>query len=173
MEGKNTLPNKKKPQKAPSKEGQPAHGNPPSAGQHVSLCSCHCSLFWRWKSICFSFFCKIHLDAAFWSVATATAEVKFKPDLRFQKRRCRGNTWALTFKTALQRQNYSLTKSCFCLHVCKCGELHWRQSGRVSIYNLQLEQNRANCAYEIIGVQNPFNVLESLQTKTSLPRLVK
>lgn len=170
MEGKNIPPNKKNPQKAPSKEGQPAHGNPPCTGQHVCLYSRHCSLFWRWKPICFSFFSNIHLI-----VATATAEVKFKPDLRFQKKRCRGNTWALTFKTALQRQNYSLTKSYFWLRVCKCGELHWCQTVKLSIYNLQLEQNRASCAYEIMGAQNTLNFLglESLKTKTSLLRLAK
>lgn len=174
MEGKNT-PLIKKTTERTQQGGAASAWEPPSAGQHVCLCSCHCSLFWRWKSICFSFFCKIHLDAVFWSVVRATAEVKFKPDLRFQKMRHRGNIWALTFKTALQRQNYSLTKSCFWLHMCKCEELHWCQTGRLSIYNLQLEQNRVSRAYEIMGVWNTLNFLglESLKTKTSLLRLVK
>lgn len=65
MEGKNTPPNKKKTTESIQQGGTASAWEPPAAGQHVCLCSCHCSLFWRWKSICFSFFCKIHLDAVF------------------------------------------------------------------------------------------------------------
>lgn len=158
MEGKNTPPNKKH-RKHPARRGsQPMGPPPPAAGQHVCLCSHHCSLFCRWKSICFSFFLQDTFGCCI-LISGLSNYIKFKPDLRFQKRRQRGNTWALTFKTTPQRQKYSLTKSCFGCTCVNMGNSTGAKPVDCLFTSLQLEQNRASWAYEIMGVQNNLNFL--------------
>lgn len=153
VEGKNTPPNK-------------THKKHPSVRGRQSPLSCRTAclplllllllvLQVEIHVLCF-FFCKTMFRCCI-LISALSDYIMFKPDLRFQKSRQRGNIWAPIFETTVQGQKKFPDWICFWLPVCKMDKSTDPKVADCLFIFLQLKQNRSA---EFLWVQKGLNFLE-------------